>query len=129
MLGGVPQGIPHRVQQPTGPVQQMVDPVLGCLPVGLGQLPAVLARDGTQQALSVDNEGVCLVAEREQGSEAVQVGLQGMLELEQVVAGQLRCRRGNDGRGGIPWVESDSGNLPHDFSLQWSPAIIVDAIG
>lgn len=40
------------------------------------------------------------------------------LELQQVVADQLRGRGGGGDRGGIPWVESDPGNLPHDFSLQ-----------
>ncbi len=100
-----------------GPVQQVVNPVLGHLAVSLGQLPAVLARDGTQQAFGVGNEGGRLVAEREQGPEAVQIALQGKLELEQVVAGQLRCRGSSGGHGGIPWVESDSGNLPHDFSF------------
>ena len=44
-----------------------------------------------QQSLGVGGEGGRMVAAREQGPEAVQVGLQGGLEPEQVAAGQLRA--------------------------------------
>ena len=71
-----------------------------------------------QQPLGVGGEGGRLVAAREQGPKTVQVGLQGRLELEQVVAGQRRGRGRDGGHGGSPWAESGSFNLPHDFSLQ-----------
>ena len=48
----------------------------------------------------------------------LQIDLQGGLELEQIVTGQLQSRGGSGGHGGISWIASDPGNLPHDFSLQ-----------
>ena len=44
----------------------------------------------------------------------------GGLELEQVIASQLRCRGCGSGHGGTPWTEPALCNLPHDFSWRWA---------
>ena len=68
--------------------------------------------------LGVGQEGGALVAAREQGPEALQMGLQRGFEPKQIVVGQLRGRGSVGRHGGTPGIESDSVNLPHDFSLQ-----------
>ena len=55
---------------------------------------------------------VVIVVAREQGPKVLLVGLQRGLEVQQVVAGQLRCRGEGGGHGGTPWTEPNPCNLP-----------------
>ncbi len=71
-----------------------------------------------QQPLGVGQEGYALVAAREQELEALQIGLQRGLELQHVVADQLRHRGRDGGHDGTPGPNPTPATYPYDFSLQ-----------